>query len=471
MLRLKEKKLKKLTTNKLSKYYPDTGPLRRDLYKKHTAFFKSGLYHRQRLFLAANRIGKSEGVGGYEVACHLTGKYPKWWNGRTFNSPVRVWVAGDNNLTTRDICQNILLGPYHDMGTGLIPKEYIARTTNRAGVPEGVDTAYISHINGGFSTLGFKSYDQKRKSFQGTAKDVIWLDEEPPADIYDEALTRTVDTGGMMILTFTPLLGMSTVVLKFLKSGAIPKGEVKNGSKYVIMAGWDDAPHLIKEVKEELEGEYLPYQRKARTKGIPQLGSGAIYPIDEDDVLIPDFEIPRHWPRVYGMDVGWNWTVAMWAAWDRDTDTLYLSNEYYRAQAEPEVHAAGIKSRGSWIPGVIDPASKGRNQKDGSQLLEEYKDLGLNLETANNSVEAGILAVYKRMTTGKLKIFKSCVHWISEFRLYRRNEKGLIVKENDHLMDSMRYLVMSGMQHAIIEPEDEDLEIGLNIRSEDGWMG
>jgi|SRR5712692_6569900 len=78
---------------KIRAYFPDAGPYRRALYPKHMAFLRAGRDHRERLFLAANRIGKSD-LGAFEVACHLTGEYPKWWEGRVFTRPVRAWAAG-----------------------------------------------------------------------------------------------------------------------------------------------------------------------------------------------------------------------------------------------------------------------------------------------------------------------------------------------------------------------------------------
>jgi len=77
----------------------------------------------------------------------------------------------------------------------------------------------------------FKSYDQGREAFQGTEQDGIWLDEEPPEDVYTECLLRTMTNNGLVMLTFTPLRGMSSVVLAFLPGGAVP--EKQDGSKPV----------------------------------------------------------------------------------------------------------------------------------------------------------------------------------------------------------------------------------------------
>lgn len=466
LLQLLEEKQRRASRRKIYAYYPDKGPLRRELYPKHLSFFEAGVKYRQRLMLAANRVGKTEGVGLYELVWHLTGDYPEWWNGRRFDRSIKAWAAGDTGKTVREILQAKLLGPVGQWGTGLVPGDTIERVSRGAGVADSVDSIYVRSKFGGLSQLTLKSYDQRRESFQGTEQDVILLDEEPPMDIYTECLLRTMTNNGMLMLTFTPLMGVSEVVLAFLPGGQIE--ERADGSKFVVMATWDDVPHLNDDVKKELWNSIPPFQRDARSKGVPQLGAGAIYPVPESDIVIPDFDIPAHWPRVYGMDVGWNRTAAVWGAIDRETNTTYLYSEHYRGQAEPIIHADSIKGRGDWIPGVIDPASRGRNQKDGDQLLQQYTELGLELQTAINAREAGLYAVWQRMSGGKLKVFKSLGNWLSEFRLYRRDEKGNVVKENDHLMDATRYLVVSGLQVATTEPVKRNVDRGC---SSGGWMG
>jgi hypothetical protein len=84
--------VRRASENRIDSYYPDDGPLRRELYPKHLEFFRAGIEHRERCFLAANRVGKTEGVGGYEMVCHLTGEYPEWWDGRTFDHPIEAWL-------------------------------------------------------------------------------------------------------------------------------------------------------------------------------------------------------------------------------------------------------------------------------------------------------------------------------------------------------------------------------------------
>ena len=138
--------------------------------------------------------------------------------------------------------------------------------------------------------------------------------------------------------------------------------EVDEG-KYLVQAGHDDVPHLDDAAKALILKATLPHLRDARTKGIPSLGAGAIYPIVESEIIVDPFKIPRHWKRCYAMDVGWNRTAALWLALNPDIDCMYAYAEYYRGQAEPSVHAAAIKARGDWIPGVIDPAARGRSHR------------------------------------------------------------------------------------------------------------
>lgn len=432
-------------------WFPDTGKFRRELYPKHMEFFAAGKTYKERLFIAANRVGKSL-VASYELGCHLTGMYPPWWEGYRFNKPVRVWASSKTSTMARDFVQRYLMGPWGHFGTGMIPGECFSEKdwTPKRCIPEAVDVVRV-HGEFGESELAFKSYDQGWQSYQGTAQDVIWNDEECDELVHNECLTRLMTTHGIYLFTFTPLQGLTKVVRGYL--GESLKIENKSKFAYVVNCTWDDVPHLTKEEKEHQWERTPPHIRDAKAKGIPAIGSGAIYPIPEEDLKVQPFKIPEWWPRAFAMDVGWNRTAALWGALDRESDILYLYSEYYRGQAEPSVHADAIKSRGAWIPGVIDPASRGRNQKDGTQLFQIYTDLGLDIEKSKNAVEAGISEVWQRMSSGRIKIFSTLQNTFTELRMYHRDENGKIIKSDDHLMDCCKYLILSGISRACTKTE------------------
>lgn len=211
----------------------------RVLYQKHLMFFAAGLTYRQRLFMAANRVGKTEGAG-YELTCHLTGLYPDWWVGRRFSEPGEWWVAGDTGETTRDILQAALWGPLDAPGTGMLPAHLIThRSLDGKGA---VDTMWIRHVTGGTASLQFKAFDQGRRTFQGTGKQGIWLDEEAPGDIVTECLLRLMTTEGLLLLTFTPLNGLTPFIQEYLETALLETGEGMTAAKGAVFGDGGPAP-------------------------------------------------------------------------------------------------------------------------------------------------------------------------------------------------------------------------------------
>lgn len=190
-------------------------------YPKHLEFFAAGATHRERGFIAGNRVGKTFGAG-FESACHLTGQYPHWWPGRRFKRPVRWLASGRTSETTRDIVQTKLLGSVEGSGptkrltgTGIIPGDTIGDVTWK-NFPNLADSIKVRHLSGGWSTLWLKSYEQGRGIFEGTELEGLWFDEEPPIEVYGEGLIRTTTTDGLILLTFTPLDGWTETVEQFL---------------------------------------------------------------------------------------------------------------------------------------------------------------------------------------------------------------------------------------------------------------
>lgn len=516
-----QQELSRRSAEKFRAYFPACAPLCdpgsmdpadhvglcKALYRKHWQFIDGGAKYPERLFLAANRVGKTD-AAAYEMTAHLTGLYPAGWVGKRFAGPVKAWAAGDTMLSTRDILQVAMLGPLATYDSsewaGMIPRHCVHHVTRKSGgVPKCIHEVWVQHHDAsgardGVSMLEFKSFDQGARLFQGTALEAIWLDEEVPQDIYTECLLRTMTTGGMLLVTFTPLQGLSTFVLDFLQTSSMPdaSGELRPafgvmfegddaarlvasaeayapGARLLVGATWDDAPHLSDEVKIRLLASIPAYQRDARAKGIPQLGSGAIYPFPESSIKVVDFEIPRHWPRGFGFDCALSGaTAAVWGALDRETSTLYVYSVYKRAQAETAVHAEAFAARGLWIPCVGDAADV--VDEDRTRYIDRYRRHGFTVELPDKAVESGIQDVYDRLSASSLKVFASCEPWFAEFRIYQRDTRGRVLKQNDHLMDATRYLVRSGLSRMKVQPVPRPAR---TIRSIDqrkgaglGWM-
>jgi phage terminase large subunit-like protein len=429
--RLEAEKARRAAENKLASYEP---------YQKQAEFHSAGAAHRERLLCAANQSGKTL-AGGMECAMHATGRYPDWWQGKRFDGPTVGWVAGVTAETVRDTVQRVLVGRTGEYGTGSIPKDAIVDIAPSRGVPESVDIIRVRHFSGGVSTIGIKSYSDGRQKFQGETLNYVWFDEEPPIDIYTEGLTRTNVGSGPIWMTFTPLLGVSEVVRRFLLD--------KSADRHVTTMTIDDVEHYTPEERARIIASYPAHELEARTKGIPTLGSGRIFPVPEETITCEQRDFPSHWPRIGGMDFGWDHPfAAVELVWDRDTDTIYVSKTHRLREATPILHSAAIKPWGNLRWAWPRDGRRETLEGAGVSLARQYSEQGLDMlhehaqfEDGSVSVEAGLMDILDRMQTGRFKVFKHLNDWLEEFRLYHRKD-GKVVKENDDLMAATRYAVM-----------------------------
>ena len=454
-LLLKERETRR-NTDRLRHYRP---------YPKQQQFHAAGREHHERLLRAGNQQGKTFSAG-MEMAYHVTGLYPDWWEGRRWDRPIIAWAGSDTGETTRDNPQRALLGLVGEFGTGSIPKRLIGTRKSAIGVADLIDYVKIRHTTGGWSTLRFKYYAQGRQKWQGPPVDYVWFDEEPPEDIYDEGLARTIATGGCAALSFTPLLGMSEVVRRFL----MEESNDRHDTNMTI----DDAKHIPIEERERIIKKFAPHEREARVRGIPALGSGRIFPVPEADLEWQLQELPNHFVWIGGIDFGWDHpTAAVKCAWDRDTDTFYVCQAYKRKEATPLIHAGALRPWGTWLPWAWPHDGLQHDKGAGVQLKEQYSDQGLQMlldkatfEDGSNSVEAGIMEMLDAMQTGRFKVADHLNDWFDEFRLYHR-ENGRVVKVFDDLLAATRYAWM--MRRFAVPHGGEDQYFNENHAIGD-WM-
>ena len=413
-------------------------------------FYAAGKNYKRRFLMAANRIGKSFSEA-QEVAYHLTQDYPDWWEGYRFDHPILCWCVGITGESTQKVLQKELFGTESardekSIGTGAIPKSAVEDVT-RDG-----QRILMAKIKGkyGTSTIEFRSTQQGEHVLMGATVDYIWLDEEDAfrsVEIYSQCVTRTATTGGLVTITATPENGVTPLVQKFMDS--------EDDYLYLQNATWDDAPHITEDQKKELLASIPVWQHDMRSKGIPILGEGLVYSVDEKTLEVDPFNIPDHWPRVAGVDVGISHdTAVVWTAWDREEDVIYIYDAYHAPEGTPDAHGLVINRKGTWIPVILPHDADNMEKGSGKSVSMYYREAGVNAaqETfhnpitpdgkKNNHVEPGIMEMLSRMKTGRLKIVSTCGRFFEELRRYHRKD-GKIVKKYDDTMDASRYAVMS----------------------------
>lgn len=452
---LLEEKARRMLGKRLDQYQP---------YKKQAEFHAQGATYRERMLNAGNQNGKTFSAAR-EMAYHLTGRYPSWWIGKRFYTPILAWASGETGEATRDNAQTALLGPVGETGTGAIPAKYLGGRDERGmamGIADLYDYIKVRHITGGWSILRFKYYAQGRRKWQGPSVHVVWFDEEPPADVYDEGLARTIKTGGISMLTFTPLMGMSDVVRRFLMQPTPDRGHTTMTIH--------DAEHIPPSERERIILSFPAHERDARAKGIPTLGSGRIFPIDEGLIKIPHMPrpIPPEWATLGALDFGYDHPTAcvqLW--WDREADAVYVEKAHRARQQTPVLISSMVKPWGDdWLPWAWPHDGLQHGKDGGEQLAEQYRKAGLNMlpemarfeetgvdderKMSRVSVEAGVAEMLDRMQTGRFFVCAHLEEWFEEFRLYHRKD-GKIVKEADDLLSATRYGIMM-LRHAIRRP-------------------
>ena len=421
-------------------------------YEPQLEFFGLGRTRRERLFMAGNQTGKSQS-GAFEMVCHLTGIYPSWWVGKRFGQPIKAWAGGVTGTDVRDVMQGKLCGTPGAVPAdynGLIPQKMLIGRTLSHGVSDAFDSIRVKHITGGVSILGFKTYPQGRESWQGMTLDVVWLDEEPPKDIYDEGLTRLTGDG-ILYTTCTPLKGPTEFIRRFIQ----PADETSGRSRGVARMGLRHAAHFTAEQKEVRLAGYSARDRAARENGDPVLQGGRIFSAAEDHIKLiaaPGFlyKVPPAWKWIWGLDFGWAHPfAAALCAWDTEFDTFYVMNTLRMKEAIPLQHADAMKRIAANVP-VAWPHDGTHTEKgSGDPLAHIYRKLGLNMlshhathVSGGYSVEAGLTSMDTYMTGGRFKVIDSCFPFFEEYRIYRYDDRpgkeGKIVKVNDDVLDAVR---------------------------------
>ena len=440
-------------------------------------------------YVATHNCGKTI-AGCMEMAFHLTGNYPEWFKGHKIEPRTNVtsgekeiscWVIGTDTKTVRDSLQAKLVGTAaKEFTDGCIHADLIDRESviMARGVTGLVDTIYIRHKSGCKAKLQFRSYEQGRGNLQSATVDACYCDEEPPSDIMGEIRARLGATGGFLYMAFTPLSGMTPLVQEFWAHD--------NPDKFLVCLSAYEALHYSPEKLRKLESKYAGLsesERQARMNGIPTMGSGVVFPVDDKDIWF-DYEgkVPETWERIGGLDFGRgdHPTAVVWCARDPMTDTVYVYDCIETIRKSVAENASLMRRRGAWIPisyphdlmrdSGVSVSNDKLKQTEGYRYKQMYEDEGVTLTPTNaktvegsTKVEVGICEMRQRMLEGRLKVAKHLSEWFKEKQTYRYGEDGKPIKEKDHLLDATRYAIIM-LRYAVSEREAM-FDIGYQSRS------
>lgn len=418
------------------------------LYDWQLKFAEATASYTSCMLMAANRVGKTR-TGLTIDAMHLLGDYPDNWKGHAFKSAPLCWLLGFSMEKTRDLLQTPLFGTLEGgkWSGGLIPADRIVGHLSATGTSGACRQVTVRHSSGGLSTVQFWSYSQGQHAIMGDSVDWYHIDEEPrDKSIFPQVLTRTATgdkgRGGRGILTFTPENGRTELVVTFM--------DKPSRGQYMQRATWDDAKHLSQATKEDLLAQYPEWQRDMRTKGLPLLGAGLIFDFDDKDIQVPAFECPPHWWVVNGMDFGWDHPQAHVQLWhDRDDDVIYVAHAWKKSRVTPSTVWGSIRSWCQGVPTAWPHDGLQTEKGSGNQQRHAYQEAGWLMMpehatwmNGGNGVEAGLVEMYERATTGRLKVFSHLSEWFEEKLNYHRDEAGNIVKISDDLLSATRYAYM-----------------------------
>jgi phage terminase large subunit-like protein len=445
-------------------------------FEHQLKFFATGNSERRGI-LAANRIGKTVSTC-FETACHLTGRYPEWWNGYRFDKAITCMVAGEGWSQVALVLQQELLGTQdikitENIGTGAIPRECIITDTMRNDGANCIGVE-IKHVSGAKSYLLFANYTQEVRQLQGFKLNLAVFDEQPPDDFFSEIVTRTATTQGKVLCSFTPLKGLNGLVSKFWNH--------EEGYEF-IRVSWDDVPEydpwgqpfLLMSTRRQLEKDYLPHEREARIAGKPVMGKGAVFQLSNWPTYKTgeiDFTRFPNIQRVIALDLGLvnDKTVISLMYYDPSERTAYLHKQIVVQGTEEAVptqyinHLLRPEVFGTPIVLPADANTAGRYTMSSSSIRELFESYELNVyekaimnppdsqgRTTNHKAY-GINQMRQMLEVGSLMINENCTHFLSEAQNYFVDEKGRF-SDPDDCIDSARYALLACLQ-GISEPWD-----------------
>src|SRR5262245_8970103 len=364
-----------------------------EFYEPQMRFFADGATHHQRLLRGGNQTGKTLACA-FEMAFHLTGRYPKWWRGRRFTGPIRAWIIGPTTQLTRDGAQRQLCSRGGEFGSGTIPlASFAGKPVMIPGGFNAIDTINVVHetdgVRDGISSATFKSFEMRSEKLQAESVHAIWVDERCSEEIYSELLARTTATNGVVFMSYTPLKGGGELTYRFLNEYSADRSDIRIEAHH--------ARHISAERRAQMEEAYLPHEREARIHGIPQLGIARVFPFPIADLMRdfdPDNDI-KSWARwIVGVDFGYGHPfAAVLCAWTHDLEEFYVVDGFKMERSEALYHVKRLASmcRGLRVPVAWPHDGLTHERGSGRALADVYRGCGapmLGKHATNHGTDA-----------------------------------------------------------------------------------
>ena len=446
-------------------------------YPWQKAAVKRTSNHRVVGLIASNQTGKSETAMSL-VACLATGIIPDWWEGRKYDRPVKIMVAGVDSNHNKNVLQEKLFGSNNwrlkrERGSGMIPKDFIIDDSAVTVRGDDLQSIKIKHVSGGMSEILFRAYSQGREAAQGFQADFIVIDEQPKDDFWSEALLRTAATGGCVACSFTPLMGMTGLVSELMELKPEENSpEDKFGPKFksedawsMVRATWDDITHISEEDKAQIRKGIPDYEEATRTYGIPMAGHGRVFPFSRDEFTYSDNDvhIKDHWPRLIGIDIGHGFgrdpSAAVLSVWDEENDVIYIDRVAKDSTDTTKDLARLVVGVEHQCPVAFPSDANRSSMNTDTTVAQQLREMDVNLlgkpflnprgadGKQNNFKMPGIKHISERIREGKLKIHEGrSSTLLQEIDQYSYTDSGKLQDGNDHAIDAFRYSVMSLVQ-------------------------
>lgn len=323
--------------------------------------------------------------------------------------------------------------------------------------------------------LSGQGAEEARKIIQAAELDLVVVDEEVDASLWEEIQVRLLAREGRVVFGATLVISEPWVLdLEDRAESGDPNVQAFRFSTYRAA----EVGHVSKKQIKEIETLCNEDDRAVRLLGKSRRSEALVYSEFGRQHVVEPFPIPKEWARYVGIDPGWRTFAVVFVAVAPDGkyylyDSIYEHAKSYKTIVNQVFAKLGYKyskelDKWLWDEGKtdkveifwIDPSAFGNEISGQLKVGSLLSQAGLACAPAQNDVEMGIELIRRDMMPGLdgqplFHVFRNQPEVIKEIRGYRRhkdvkdaskNERfDAPVKRNDHALDAFRYCRAGGL--------------------------